>query len=142
MLGSTKKRYPTSKSKGEVPKRPLLFGTSYQKEGRRGEKAFRIKPHSCQRCLEGSNKTLCIPGPRDPTETEPDPPLSAWMSSVVVRVSTGLLQGQGLWVQQTWIIQHVAKALLEEVAINPTTELLSRRPTNCRTIIPNKFSHC
>ena len=33
---------------------------------------FRIKPHTHQRCLEGSNKTLCIPGPRDPTETEPD----------------------------------------------------------------------
>ena len=34
------------------------------------------KPHTCQRCSEGSNKTLCTPGPRDPTETEPDLPLS------------------------------------------------------------------
>ena len=24
--------------------------------------------------LEGSNKTWCVPGPRDPTETEPDLP--------------------------------------------------------------------
>ena len=63
--------------------------------------------------------------------------LSVCMSSVVVRVSSGLLQGQGLWGQQTWIIQRVAKALLEEVAINPATEPLSRRPTNCRTIILN-----
>ena len=28
---------------------------------------FRIKPHNCQRCLEGSDKTLCVPGSRDPT---------------------------------------------------------------------------
>ena len=28
------------------------------------------------RHLEGSNNTLCTPGPRDPTETEPDPCLS------------------------------------------------------------------
>ena len=37
--------------------------------------AFRIKPHTHQRCSEGSNKTLCTPGPRDPTDTEPDLPL-------------------------------------------------------------------
>ena len=43
------------------------------KQGSRtGEITFRIKPYTHQRCLEGSNKTLCIPGPRDPTETEPD----------------------------------------------------------------------
>ena len=35
---------------------------------------FRIKPHTHQRRSEGSNKTLCIPGPRDPTETEPELP--------------------------------------------------------------------
>ena len=45
-----------------------------QEDGRRGEIAFRVKPHTCQRCSEGSNKTLCTPG--DPTETEPDLPLS------------------------------------------------------------------
>ena len=31
---------------------------------------FRIKPHICQSWLKGSNKTLCTPRPRDPTETE------------------------------------------------------------------------
>ena len=41
-----------------------------QKDSRRGEIAFRIKPHTCQRRSEGSNKTLCAPG--EPTETEPD----------------------------------------------------------------------
>ena len=39
-----------------------------QQDGRKGEIAFRLKPHTCQRCLEGSNKTLCAPG--DPTENE------------------------------------------------------------------------
>ena len=63
-LDPTKKRYPTSKDKGEAPVR-------WQGD----EIAFRIKPHIHQRCSEGSNKTLCTPG--DPSETEPDPPLSA-----------------------------------------------------------------
>ena len=47
-----------------------------QQDGRRREIALRIKPHTNQRGLEGSDKTLCIPGPRDPTETEPEQPLS------------------------------------------------------------------
>ena len=43
-----------------------------QQEGRRGELAFKIKPYTCQRSLEGSNKTLWAPGPRGLTETEPE----------------------------------------------------------------------
>ena len=62
---------------------------------------FRIKPHTHQRLLEGSQKTLCTPG--DPTETEPDLPLSGRVSPAEVQVSSGLPQGQGLWVQQTWV---------------------------------------
>ena len=42
-----------------------------QQDVRRGEIEFRIKPHTCQRCSEGSNK-LCAPGPREPTEIEPE----------------------------------------------------------------------
>ena len=38
-----------------------------QQNSRRGKIAFRIKPHTHQRCLEGSNKTLCSLGPRDPS---------------------------------------------------------------------------
>ena len=49
-----------------------------QQDGRRGQIAFRIKPHTCQRHLAVSNKTLCTPG--DSTETEPDLPLSVCMS--------------------------------------------------------------
>ena len=33
---------------------------------------FKIKSHNRQRCLEGSNKTLCTAGLGDPTETEPE----------------------------------------------------------------------
>ena len=40
---------------------------------------------------------------RDPTATEPDLILSIWLSLVEVRVSSGWFQGQGLWVQQSWV---------------------------------------
>ena len=60
------------------------------------------------RLLEGTNKTLCTPGLRDPTETEPDLPLSVLVSPAEALVSSGLPQGQGLWLQQTWEAQHVA----------------------------------
>ena len=49
-----------------------------QQDGRRGQIAFRIKPHTCQRHSAVSNKTLCTPG--DSTETETDLPLSVCMS--------------------------------------------------------------
>ena len=45
-----------------------------QQDGRRGEITFRIKPHNCQRCLEGSEKTLYTS--EEPTETEADLPLN------------------------------------------------------------------
>ena len=45
-----------------------------QQDGKRGEITFIIKSHTCQRHSEGSSKTLYIP--EDPTETEPDLPLS------------------------------------------------------------------
>ena len=34
---------------------------------------FRIKPYSHQRCSEGSSKTLCVSGPRDPTRDRARP---------------------------------------------------------------------
>ena len=58
-----KKRYPMSQGKGED-----------KQDGRRWEIMFRIKPHTRQRCSEGSDKTLCTPGPKGSTETEPDLP--------------------------------------------------------------------
>ena len=88
---SAKKEYTSRPRAKEKP----------QQDGRRGEIAFRNKLHTCQKHSEGSNKTLCTPG--DSTETEPDLPLSIWVSPVEVWVSSGLLQGQRLWVQQTWV---------------------------------------
>ena len=82
------RRYPRPRAK-EKP----------QKDSRRSEFMFRIKPHSSQRCSEGSNKTLGAPIPRDP-QTETELCLSV---SCRVRVSSGLLQGKGMWVQQTWV---------------------------------------
>ena len=53
------------------------------------------------RDAQRAQTTLCIPGV--PTESQPDMPLSAWASPVEVWVSGSLLQGKGLWVQQTWV---------------------------------------
>ena len=68
-LHPTKERYSTSKGKGEGP-------TRWQE----GEVAFRLKPSTSQTYLEGSNKTLCTPGPRDPTETA-RPTFDCWSVS-------------------------------------------------------------
>ena len=47
-----------------------------QKDSRKGETAFTIKPHYLTEMLGGLKQTLVHTGPRDPTETEPDLPLS------------------------------------------------------------------
>ena len=65
-----------------------------QQDGRRGKIVFRIKPHAHQRCLEGSNKTLCSPG--DPTESEPDLPLHVWVSPAEVWGSECSRPGYGI----------------------------------------------
>ena len=108
MLAPPKKNTPHPRAK-EKP----------QQEGRRDEIALRIKPHTHQRCSEGSSKTLCIPGdPTDPRgQTEPDLCLSV------------SFRGTG----QQWAAAWegalgapdvgVAEALLKEVAINPNIEL-------------------
>ena len=80
-------------------------------------------------------------GPKD-TETDPELPLSVWVSPAEAHVSCCLPWGQGLCLQQTCDLKHVAYALLVKVTISPTIELLSRWPTNCRTIRPKKLSHC
>ena len=85
-----RKRYPMSKAKGEA-----------QQDGRKGKNTVRIKPHTHQRCLEGSNKILCAPGPRDPEETEPDLPfcferLLRMHGSAVACMGTGALAAENL----------------------------------------------
>ena len=60
-----------------LPKKDTLCPKAKEKpqpDGRREEVMFGIKPHTGQRGLEGSKKNCCVPG--DPTETEPDLPLS------------------------------------------------------------------
>ena len=47
-----------------------------QKDSRKGETAFTIKPHYLTEMLGGLKQNLVHTGPRDPTETEPDLPLS------------------------------------------------------------------
>ena len=89
--GATLKRYAMSKGK-EKP----------QQVGRWSKMAFKIKPHTRQRCSEGSNKSCVHQDPETPTETETELCLSV---SYGVWVSSGLPQGQGLWVQQTQV-QH------------------------------------
>ena len=63
--------------------------------------------HTHQRCSEGSNKTLCAPGPKGPTETEPDLSLNFWVSPAEAGVSSDLLWRQRLWLQQTQVTQCV-----------------------------------
>ena len=48
---------------------------------------FKIKPHTCQRCSEGTNKTLCAPGPRK-RSSDPHKRLSQtclWVSDLLWR---------------------------------------------------------
>ena len=49
-----KKRYESPRAKEKL-----------QQDSRRGTTAFKIKPHTCHRLLEGTNKTLCAPGLRE-----------------------------------------------------------------------------
>ena len=68
-----------------------------EEDGRRGEITFRMKPHTNQRGLEGSNKNLSTPG--EPTETEPDLLLSVSCGGMGQQWPAA---GQGLWMQ-TWV---------------------------------------
>ena len=66
--------------------------------------------------LGGLKQTLCTPGPRDPTETEPELCLSVSCGDTGQQrpaAGTGALGAVDL---------GMAKALLEEVTINPTIE--------------------
>ena len=61
-------------------------------DGRRGEFTFRIKPHSHQRCSEGSNKPCAHQDPESPQRLRQN---CVWGSPVKVWVSSGLLPGRG-----------------------------------------------
>ena len=89
MLDPTKKRYPMSKAK-EKP----------QQDGRRDKIMFRIKHLTYQRQSEGSNKPCVHQDPETPQKLGQN---CVWVSPAKVRVSSGLPQGQRLWVQKTWL---------------------------------------
>ena len=74
--------------------------------GRRGKIAFRIKPHTHQRCSEGSNKTLYAPGPRDPTKTEPGLPLSVWVSPAEAGSAVACHRGSGCSRPERYSVWH------------------------------------
>ena len=71
-----------------------------KQDGRRWEIAFGIKPHTHQRCSEGSYIPYAHQDPETPQRPRQN---CVWTSPEGVRVSGGLLQGQGLWVQWTWV---------------------------------------
>ena len=69
-----------------------------QQGSRRSKIMFRIKPHTCQRHSEDSDKP-CVH--RDPESLQRLSQDCVWVSPAEVQVSNGLPQGQRLWVQQT-----------------------------------------
>ena len=62
----------------------------------RGEITFRIKSLTCQRRSEGSNKPCAYQDPEIPQRLRQN---CVWVSPEEAQVSSGLLQGQELWVQ-------------------------------------------
>ena len=71
-----------------------------QQNCRRDKITFRIKPHTHQKHSEGSNKPCTHQDPETPHRLRQN---CVWMFPEKVWVSSGLPQGQGLWVQQTWV---------------------------------------
>ena len=82
------RRYPTSKGKGKAPARQL--------EGR--IHIYNQTPFLPE-MLRGLKQTLCAPGPRDPTKTEPEQCLSVsceGTSQQWTATGTGALGGADL----------------------------------------------
>ena len=100
MLDPTKKDTPLPRAK-EKP----------QQDGRWGKFMFGIKPHIHQRHSEGSNKTLCLPGPRDPTRDWARPTFECISVSCMGQqwpaVGTGTLVAAGLGDAESCIIPLV-----------------------------------
>ena len=57
------------------------------------------------------------------------------------QISTGLPQGQELWLQQSREVQCGTKLFLEEVAISSTIEPPNRQSKNWKTIVSEKLWH-
>ena len=79
---------------------PISLRRSASKMVGGGKIPVRIKPHTHQRRLEVSSKPRAHQDPETPQRMRQS---CVWVSPVQGRVSSGLPQGQGLWVQQTWV---------------------------------------
>ena len=88
-----------------------------QQDGRRGEITFRIKHLTHQTCSEGSNKSCVHQDPDTPWRLNQN---CVWVPPAKVPVSSGLLQGQGLWVQQSWVWH---KPFWRRLPLTPPSEL-------------------
>ena len=129
MLEHTKKRYPAYKGEGEP-----------QQDDRRGEIAFRIKPYTSRRFLEGTNKPCAHQDP----ETSQRLNNCVWMSPAEVWVRSGLLQGQRLRVQQTWVWQISSTIKPSEFTQdwgNRTLEEHKQKPVCTRTQEKEQWPH-
>ena len=73
-----------------------------QQDSRRAEITFRTKPHARQRCSEGSNKTLCTPGPWGLTRDWARPAFECLSVSCWGTGQQWPVTGMGLSLQQTW----------------------------------------
>ena len=111
---------------------PRAKEKSKQDGGGRCKITFKSNTMPTREAQRAQIKPCVHQDPGIPQQTEPDLPLSVWVSPAEAQVSSGLPQGQGLRLQQTWELSHVS----------PTTEPPSRQPTEWRTIIPKKFLHC
>ena len=76
-----------------------------QQESRRGEITLRIKLLTCQRCSGSSNKILCAPGPRDPSET-PAPFFGLGVQNEAGQRLTEFYQESALVIANTLYQQH------------------------------------
>ena len=90
MLDPTKKRYARSNG-NEKP----------QQEGRRGETAFRIKSHTCQRHLEGSNKPCAHKDPETPQRFSQT---SLWTLECLLR-RHGSAGFNSMWIEKFQIVK-------------------------------------
>ena len=86
-----------------------------QKDGRRGKFTFRIKPHSLQKCSEGSNKLCPYQDPETPQRLIQN---CVWVSPVEVCSAVDYRMGRDSGCNRL----GYEIALLEEVVINSTIE--------------------
>ena len=112
-----------------------------QQDGRRGEIEFRIKPHTCQR-LGGLKQNLVHTRTQRPHRHCARP---VFESCAEVWVSSGLLQGQGLWVQlpgphSLWHKPSWRRSsLTHHTAAKQTTHKLQNNHTNENFALLKKF---